>query len=924
MGLLNLVLLAGAALVVADKLTSSNQAVTEATYLRTDQTSDYDSGRRLQDDEGGSTIGSSTTGSSTTGDMSTGDSSTGSSTTGSSTSGSTTTSTTGHGGGMGGYNPEQPYGGSSDKDNGMGGMGGMPGDYYDGRDPTWGNEDAGGFGGMGGMGGSLGSDDTMLGGMNDPFGNMDPFGNLFAGGGAIDPELLDAVRNDPFAGNFEPEFDMANMDEAITANLEHLSSMDPRGMMMDGTSKVPIVLDEEGLPPLGSVFGNPSVIYAPLDVGAELMPGASWGTAVPQSTKSLPGGSRSGTAGKTNGKNGLPVGIPSSAATGLAAPQSAEVAAAAAASQSLEPAVRKTVASVKPSSGSELSFTAAGTKGKFNSVSVRKALAKKLGVPFAAVSLSIDDGAAPGTTAAGGASSRRRMNTGSEGSLAVKAYVTTTKSSQLQAAMKEAASDTANLSASLNITVTSATEPSILQVSSDGTQLVYHPWHLTYVLPYEYLLAVLIGVLILAYYLTVVLDICHSKFILEKQAMPQQAAESMEEEWAFDESAYSFYLAALLHGSPAIAAQGFCYIAFCVTVQVAFLRIYSIGDWANGVQNSNGKGDGAFVDIMYASGDTGEMLAARTACNIVCGAYVLLSLGNSIFNALRVFMCITAVAFLRFQRGVSNVVARVEEPDASREASPAPSPSFPALAFAMAFAWVQLSIAVGVGTVCMQIIAESDTIADIIMNFLALLFIAQVADEIMAARVINAQGAMGGKIVPVLKIEWQQEIVSTRCSLMPVQKFLVQMIVTASHFVVIALVDVNSFVVNKTYAGGNMVAFTVGWSATAIIIIAVDHFKPSFLARIQATYGRLLLTLVVFELVGLFLQGKTSSQLTSGNTWTSETIRAWIRKGSQFAYFLSAAYGHAERGSGNDVSVAGALTLCFLSTHLGRMFMPWR
>ena len=34
--------------------------------------------------------------------------------------------------------------------------------------------------------------------------------------------------------------------------------------------------------------------------------------------------------------------------------------------------------------------------------------------------------------------------------------------------------------------------------------------------------------------------------------------------------------------------------------------------------------------------------------------------------------------------------------------------------------------------------------------------------------------------------------------------------------------------------------------------------------------------------------------------------------------------GLAERGGGNDMSTPAALAICFLSTHLGRMFMPWR
>ena len=95
----------------------------------------------------------------------------------------------------------------------------------------------------------------------------------------------------------------------------------------------------------------------------------------------------------------------------------------------------------------------------------------------------------------------------------------------------------------------------------------------------------------------------------------------MVEDWAFDDSAYSNFLAGVLHGSPRVAVQGLMYACLCFSLQVALLRIYAVGTWAYGVQNADKKGDGAFTDIMYASGDAGQMLAARTVCNIVCGGY---------------------------------------------------------------------------------------------------------------------------------------------------------------------------------------------------------------------------------------------------------------------------------------------------------------
>ena len=54
---------------------------------------------------------------------------------------------------------------------------------------------------------------------------------------------------------------------------------------------------------MGGMFDN-TPVYEPLDVGTEMVAGASWGTAVPDTMQSIPGGEREGTAGKTIGSNG--------------------------------------------------------------------------------------------------------------------------------------------------------------------------------------------------------------------------------------------------------------------------------------------------------------------------------------------------------------------------------------------------------------------------------------------------------------------------------------------------------------------------------------------------------------------------------------------------------------------------------------------
>lgn len=109
---------------------------------------------------------------------------------------------------------------------------------------------------------------------------------------------------------------------------------------------------------------------------------------------------------------------------------------------------------------------------------------------------------------------------------------------------------------------------------------------------------------------------------------------------------------------------------------------------------------------------------------------VLLSLGNGIFNGVRIFICLTSIMFLDWQKSARKLTIIVESADGSEDMEPAPPPQFSLLVMGMALAWSQVSISLAVGSVCMEIIATSSTVPDIILNFLAMLFITSIADEI--------------------------------------------------------------------------------------------------------------------------------------------------------------------------------------------------
>ena len=102
-------------------------------------------------------------------------------------------------------------------------------------------------------------------------------------------------------------------------------------------------------------------------------------------------------------------------------------------------------------------------------------------------------------------------------------------------------------------------------------------------------------------------------------------------------------------------------------------------------------------------GDSGEMLAARTACNIVCGGFICLALGNGVFNGIRLFMCTASVAFLSWQRGDADVVITVEQPESGADPEPARPPKWHILCATMALAWSQVAISLAVGNSCMQV-----------------------------------------------------------------------------------------------------------------------------------------------------------------------------------------------------------------------------
>ena len=439
------------------------------------------------------------------------------------------------GGNAGGYG----YGGGG----GMGGagmMGGNAGGYgygggggMGGAGMMGGNAGGYGYGGGGGMGGAMGAPmgytygapmDIDTGGMpvgmgtpglmsatpmNMRYGGM-PYGGMPYGGYDGDPMMM--MEPDPNGAASAP----VSAAEAQTIN--RLAAADPVALAGGGT-KVPMVLADDSMPSLGSVFGNPSVVYEPVQPGTVMSAGASWGTAVPASV--LAGsGTRAGTAGKTVAKDGLPLGVPSSTSNGLAAPQSAEVSLAAAAAQSLKPPVRTAVSTTRASSGT--SFKVDISDGSaLDEAAVRSSLARVLHVRRDAISLR------PASGELGG--NRRRLNTNSESPVSLEVYVATASVKTMMSTITNELADGTALSAALNTTVGSVGVPTREQVSADGTRLTYHSWHTTYSMPYEWLIATILMVLFVTFVLSVFLHACRS-YCTGTGDLPSQTPSSVLED----------------------------------------------------------------------------------------------------------------------------------------------------------------------------------------------------------------------------------------------------------------------------------------------------------------------------------------------------------------------------------------------------------
>ena len=223
-------------------------------------------------------------------------------------------------------------------------------------------------------------------------------------------------------------------------------------------------------------------------------------------TGMIPGRSGKGTAGSVIGGNGMPLGVPSSTAGGLAAPQSAEVAMAAAASQSLTPSIRNVVASATPSSG--VSFNVDIDGGGKTIDEVKQKLAQDLDVDVDDLTLeaippptrrrlkSAGSSISTSSSSTGTASTAGKGTddeeeyagvVGSDGTLVLtanapttlKLYIASSSPTSMWSRTSRLINDKKALTAALGITsVMSATAADMKQISADATELSYHPWHI--------------------------------------------------------------------------------------------------------------------------------------------------------------------------------------------------------------------------------------------------------------------------------------------------------------------------------------------------------------------------------------------------------------------------------------------------------------
>ena len=207
----------------------------------------------------------------------------------------------------------------------------------------------------------------------------------------------------------------------------------------------------------------------------------------------------------------------------------------------------------------------------------------------------------------------------------------------------------------------------------------------------------------------------------KKESAPVSKVQQ-EESWSFDESSYSFFAAGLYSGSPAMAFQGTMLAIGTIICQLAFLRVYAISEWA-AADIATVSTDSAFDVVGKAVRSKTEAQTLESVTYITCGTFLMLSLSNDLYNGLRLLTVHTRIALLKWRNNVSGLVVCAETADASSTSGRLPPPPMHMVMLGAALSWAQITVALCVGKACETIIVSSASIMDIILNFLALLFI---------------------------------------------------------------------------------------------------------------------------------------------------------------------------------------------------------
>jgi len=233
---------------------------------------------------------------------------------------------------------------------------------------------------------------------------------------------------------------------------------------------------------------------------------------------------------------------------------------------------------------------------------------------------------------------------------------------------------------------------------------------------------------------------------------------------------------------------------------------------------------------------------------------------------------------------------------------------------------------------CERIIATSSTVTDVILNFLALLFIIDLDEAVMNAKLLHPFGMMGGKVTPVLKVVWTESTSSTastntigvqesrmirhRFGAALAQRMALLTALPLFQFTCEAMMEVRQDVARDCVAA-LMVAHAVGWAVAMLLLCSLELLAPRLLALLQQRVGLVVVLILLFHVRYFSAPGIAQSY---DETAPIELVRQAALQGFAMTFFIGALVGNACRLDASEWNGTIAVVFCIIAAHFDIRF----